>query len=334
MDLGKMRTDRSGKLHDAEPLSSLVRCAVSAPLHGLTVFVAVAEAKSFRRAARILGLSASAVSQAVRSLESYVGQPLLARTSRSVALTDAGRALLEAGGPAVRQARAAIEQAKTPVGAVSGTVRLSVPRIAARPITEVVARLAELHPHVRVEVYIEDRLVDLVDRGLDAGVRLNEAIERDMVQVRLHGAFRFLVVGAPSYLARHGTPKTPADLDAHRCIGYRFPTTGGTYAWELERGEEQHRLRFPWVTLTDEGTFAAELAERGVGLAYVAELSITEALAQKRLVPVLERWAPEVPGLFIYFPSRAQVSPALRALLDVVKPPARAPAPARARRRA
>src|SRR3954464_7443311 len=208
----------------------------TAPFQQLQAFLAVARHRSFSGAARQLGVTRSAVSQAVRQLEEQLRVVLLARTTRSVALTDSGRRLLDAGGPGMAQALAALRDVAAQPGETVGRLRLSVPR-AALPfvIDPVLPRFRERHPRIEVEISVQDRFVDIVAEGFDAGVRLSESIERDMVQVRLTGPFRFIVVGSPGYLERHGAPERPDHLLRHDCITFRSETTGALYAWELER---------------------------------------------------------------------------------------------------
>ncbi|RYZ45492.1 MAG: LysR family transcriptional regulator, partial [Myxococcaceae bacterium] len=245
---------------------------------------------------------------------------LLTRTTRSVALTDAGRRLVEGAGPALGQAIAALAQASAQPGEVVGRVRLSVPR-AAVPyvITPVLPTFRARHPRVEVEVVVEERFVDIVAEGYDAGVRLSEAIERDMVQVRLTDAFRFVVVGSPDYLARHGTPLRPEDLLRHECVTFRTGTTGAIYAWELERGRKNWRVPVRGGVVTNTSQLSVSLAEQGMGLAYAFEPMVEEPLRAGRLKRVLEPYSPTVPGFFLYFPSRAQRSPALRLFVDTAR---------------
>jgi DNA-binding transcriptional LysR family regulator len=175
------------------------------------------------------------------------------------------------------------------------------------------------HPRVEVEVAIDERFVDIVAEGYDAGVRLSEAIERDMVQVRLTDAFRFVVVGAPDYLARHGTPERPEDLLRHECITFRSKTTGALYAWEFERGRRTWRVPVRGGVVTNDGPVSVSLAERGLGLAYTSEPNVMQQLDSGRLERVLERYAPMVPGFFLYFPSLAQRSAPLRLFVEAAK---------------
>src|SRR5690349_15977247 len=244
----------------------------TAPFTQLQVFLAVARLRSFSGAARELGVSTPAVSQAVRQLERQLRVVLLTRTTRSVSLTDAGRRLVESAGPGLGQALAALTEVSAQPGETVGRVRLSVPRTAVPyVISPVVPTFRARHPRVEVEVVVEDRFVDIVAEGYDAGVRLSEAIERDMVQVRLTDSFRFVVVGAPSYLERHGTPQRPEDLLRHECIGFRALSTGALYAWELERGRRTWRVPVRGGVVTNDGLGTVALAARGVGLAYVFE---------------------------------------------------------------
>jgi DNA-binding transcriptional LysR family regulator len=287
------------------------------PLNALNAFLEVARRRNFTAAAAELGVSASALSQSVRQLEERLGVALLTRTSRSVALTDAGRRLLENAGPGVDQALEALKTASARPGEVTGKVRLSVPSIAVPFIIKpLLPRLLARHPKMEVEVNVQNRFVDIVAEGLDAGIRMDESIERDMVQVRLYGAGRFVVVASPAYLERKGTPETPKDLLTHDCICIRSETTGGHYQWELERGKQSWRIPVRGPIATNNGELIRDMAEAGMGLAYLFEPSVEAELRQGALRVVLEPYAAHVSGLFLYFPSRAQVSPALRAFVD------------------
>jgi DNA-binding transcriptional LysR family regulator len=290
------------------------------PLNALNAFLAVARRRSFTAAASELGISTSALSQSVRQLEERLGIALLTRTSRSVALTEAGRRLLETAGPAVDQAVDALKTASARPGEVTGRVRLTVPAMAVPVvITPLLPKLLARHPKLEVEVNVDDRLVDIVSEGFDAGIRLTESIERDMVQVRLSGTRRFIVVGAPAYLERRGTPQKPKDLLGHDCISARLGSTGALYQWELERGKQSWRIPVRGPIVTNDGHLMREMAEAGVGLVYHFEPLLEDSLRRGTLRVVLEPYAASVPGLFLYFPSRAQVSPALRAFVDVAR---------------
>jgi DNA-binding transcriptional LysR family regulator len=260
------------------------------------------------------------VSQAVRQLEEQLRVVLLVRTTRSVSLTDTGRRLLEGAGPALAQALATLTEISAGPGETVGRVRLTVPRAAVPFVIDpVLPGFRARHPRIEVEISIDDRLVDIVAEGYDAGVRLHETIERDMLRVRLTDAFRFVIVGAPSYLARHGTPKRPEDLLRHECITFRSRTTGALYAWELERGKRTWRVPVRGGVFSNDAALNASLAEQGFGLAYTFEPMVMDQVREGRLVPVLDPYAPTVPGFFLYFPSRAQRSAPLRLFVEAAK---------------
>lgn len=290
------------------------------PFAQLQAFLAVGRLRSFSRAARELGVSRSAVSQSVRQLEEHLKVVLLARTTRSVSLTDVGRRLVEASGPGLGEVLAALANAASEPGEAVGRLRLSAPHMAVPfVINPVLPTFHERYPRVEIEVVVEDRFVDIVAEGYDAGVRLSEAIERDMVQVRLTDAFRFVVVGAPAYFKRHGTPEKPEDLLRHDCITFRSQSTGTLYAWELERGRKEWRVPVRGGVVTNDSRVMLSQAESGAGLMYAFEPEVREQLRTGRLQVVLETYAPTVPGFFLYFPSRAQRSGPLRLFVDSAK---------------
>ncbi|HZY02932.1 MAG TPA: LysR substrate-binding domain-containing protein [Anaeromyxobacteraceae bacterium] len=296
------------------------------PLNALSSFIAVARRRSFAAAARDLGVSTSALSQSVRQLEARLGVTLLTRTSRTVALTDAGRRLLEHAGAAVDQALESLKAVSARPGEVTGRVRLNVPTVAVPLVlARLLPRFVERHPRVEVEVQSENRFVNIIADGYDAGIRLSEAIERDMVQVRLTEPGRFVVAAAPSYLARRGTPQTPQDLLHHDCLCIRTATDGARYAWELERGRKAWRVPVQGPVTTNDPDLMRLLAVAGVGLLYAFEPQIADELRRGSLRLVLDAYAAAVPGFFLYFPSRAQVSPALRAFVDVARELGRKP---------
>ncbi len=294
------------------------------PLNALSSFIAVARHRSFAAAARHLGISTSALSQSVRQLEGRLGVTLLTRTSRTVALTDAGQRLLENAGAAVDQALESLRTVSARPGELTGRVRLSVPTPAvALVVARLLPRFVEHHPRVEVEVQAENRFVNIVAEGFDAGIRLSESIERDMVQVRLTEPGRFVVAGAPSYLARRGTPQKPQDLLQHACLGIRSSAHGARYAWELERGKRTWRVPVEGPVTTNDPELMRLLAIEGVGLLYTFEPQIADELRGGALRVVLEPYSAAVPGFFLYFPSRAQVSPAFRAFVDLARELAR-----------
>lgn len=305
------------------------------PLNSLNAFLAVARRCSYAAAGKDLGVSTSALSQSVRQLETRLGVSLLVRTSRSVALTEAGQRLLETAGPAVDQALESLKTVGAQRGEITGRIRLTVPSSA---VSLVLVRLLPMfvqrYPKVEVDVSVDDSFVNIVSEGFDAGIRLIEAIDRDMVQVRLLPPCRIVVVGAPSYLERRGVPDKPEDLLHHDCIGIRFERGEEPFAWELERGKKTYRVPVRGPVTTNNFELMRSLALAGLGLYYAIEPSIAEDLARGTLRVVLEPYACEVPGLFLYFPSRAQVSAAFKAFVEVAREVTGDKGPRRARRTA
>jgi len=292
----------------------------SLPFSQLQVFLAVARRSSFSGAARELGVSRSAVSQAVRQLEEQLRVVLVQRTTRSVALTEPGRRLVDGVAPALAQTAATLADVSARPGELTGRLKLTLPETAlAQVILPVLPVFRARFPRVEVELALEDRRIDIVANGFDAGIRLSEIVERDMVQVRLTEPFRFVVVGAPGYLEEHGAPGRPEDLLRHECITFRSPTTGAAYAWELERGRKEWRIPVRGGVITNNGLSLAALAALGLGLAYVPEPNVRAELKDGRLELVLESYSAEVPGWFLYFPSRAQRSAPLREFGDLAK---------------
>lgn len=287
-------------------------------LLGLPTFFAVAELQSFAAAAARLGVSSSAVSQAVRALESRLGAPLLVRTTRSVRLTETGARLFAAAGQPWRELETALAAVRS--GEVAGgTVRLTVPRIAVPGVVApALARLRERYPALHAEVVVDDRLVDIIEEGVDAGIRLGEMVAREMVAVRVSSPFRFVIVGSPAYLRRAGVPHRPSDLLAHQCIGYRGQSTGELYRWELERRGRTVQVQVSGAVVTNDAAMMIHAAMAGLGLAYVDEVTAAPYLRGKALQVVLEEYAAATPGYFLYFPRRARAQAKIRALIDVM----------------
>ncbi|NTX10687.1 LysR family transcriptional regulator [Myxococcus sp. CA051A] len=290
------------------------------PLNALNAFLAVARRRSFAAAAADLGVSSSSLSQSVRQLEARLGVALLTRTTRSVALTESGRRLMESAGPSVDQALAALKVAAAQPGEVTGLVKLTVPTVSvSHVVAPVLTRFLARHPRVEVELRVEDSMVDIVSEGLDGGIRFSESLERDMVQVRLSEGFRFVVVGSPAYFKRRGVPEKPRDLLTHDCLCIRSGTTGALYQWELERGARSWRVPVRGPLVTSNHHALMELAESGVGLMYAFEPEIADRVKRGVLRIALESYAAHVDGFFLYFPSRSHVSPAFRAFVDVAR---------------
>ena len=320
-------------LDNVAPRSFCVGMSTAMTTH-VQAFLAVARLRSFSAAARELGVSRSAVSQSVRQLEEHLGLVVLTRTTRSVSLTDAGQRLVETAGPALSQLLSALHELGAAPGETVARLRLSVPR-AAYPLVigPVLPRFRERHPRIEVELVFDDRLVDIVGGGFDAGIRLEEYLERDMVGVRLTDAFRFIVVGAPSYLESRGTPERPEDLLKHECLTFRSESTGALYAWELERGRRRWRVPVRGGIVVNDGLVCTSLAEQGLGLAYAIEPLVAEPIRTGRLRRVLEPFAASVPGLFLYYPTRSQHSAALRLFVGAVRAIGPKPSPGKMKSR-
>lgn len=290
------------------------------PLNSLNAFLVVARHRSYAAAARELGVSTSALSQSVRQLEERLEVSLLTRTSRSVALTDAGQRLLEQGGPGVDQALEALRTVKAAKGEISGRVRLTVPVAGASlALARILPTFIERFPKVVLDVSVDNGFADVVREGFDAGIRLVEAIDQDMAHLRLSGPCRIVVAGAPAYLKKRGTPQKPADLLHHDCLGFRMSGSDAVWPWEFQRGKKTLRVPIRGPLVTNDASLSRSLAVAGAGLIYGLEPMIERELAKGRLRVVLPDYACEVPGLFLYFPNRAQVSPALRAFVTVAR---------------
>ncbi|MFO7309634.1 MAG: LysR family transcriptional regulator [Pseudomonadota bacterium] len=290
------------------------------PFAGLAAFLAVAETGSFTAAAARLGVSPAAVSQTVKALENRLGTPLFLRTTRRVGLTEAGAALLIRARPAAAEIRQALETAGEMGEEPAGVLRLTVPRMAVPLVIEpVIPVLRRAHPKVAVEIAVEDAAMDLPAHGYDAGIRIGEMVERDMVAVRLTRDIVWSVVASPAYLAARGTPQQPEDLTQHDAIRYRFPTSGAIYRWEFERDGRTLTVDPPGSLVVNDGALLISFALAGLGLAYVADIAAEEEIEADRLRPVLQPFLPRSPGLFLYFPRRASIQPKLRAFIDVMR---------------
>lgn len=284
----------------------------------LAVFVAVAEAKSFTKAAAKLGLSTSAISHAMTGLEQRLGMRLLHRTTRSVAPTDAGERLLTTLVPAMGHVAAALDELAELREEPSGVVRLTVYRDAVRLLAPRLRELARKHPKIVLEILADDSLRDIVAERFDAGVRLGEMLDKDMVSVRVGPDERAAIVATPEYFERHPTPQTPQDLRAHLGVNYRH-ASGSIYKWELERDGRAVTVAMESALITNDASLLFESALAGIGLVYLWESHVTAQIAAGTLVRVLEDWCPPFPGSFLYWPSRRHVTPALRAVIETLR---------------
>lgn len=288
-------------------------------LDDLAAFAAVARTRSFTRAAAELGLSPSALSHAVRGLETRLGVRLLARTTRSVAPTPAGERLLRSLNPALEEVERGLAALADWRSTPSGTVRLTTFAYAARTVLEpTLPRFLLDYPAVSVEVVIDDRLADIVTAGFDAGIRFGDAVEQDMVSVRVGPDLRTVVVGTPAYFARHPRPASPSDLETHNCVNYRLIGGGGLLPWEFTQDGREIRVRAGGQFIVNDGALAGAAVRAGAGLGYMLEDEVAADLAAGSLVQVLDAWCPLFSGCHLYYPSR-QVPPALRALTDAVR---------------
>jgi len=286
----------------------------------LPVVVAVAREKGFSAAASVLNMSASAVSHAVKAVEDRLGEPLFARTTRSVSLTEAGATLLATVDAALEDIRSAVEHMSAARGSITGTLRINAPYSAmALGLTRLLTKLAWAHPRLTVEVHTNEAFVDIVAQGYDAGIRLGEAVQQDMVTVRLAEPFDVIMIASPDYLRAKGEPATLADLARHNCIGYRMLAAGSLYEWDVvDNGKEVKVATAGSVVITDP-TCARDLALAGAGIAYVPEPMVREDLRAGRLKWLLPEAAMREDGLFVYFPRRASLSPKLRAFIEAAK---------------
>jgi DNA-binding transcriptional LysR family regulator len=284
------------------------------------IVLAVARRGGFAAAAAALNMSPSAVSHAVKTVEDRLGQPLFARTTRSVALTEAGSDFVASVAPALAMVEESVERVRAARGQVAGVLRINAPRLALPlAITPAVVAMSRLHPELTIEVTSDESLVDIVAAGYDAGVRLGEMIAQDMVAVRLTKPFKAIMVAAPAYLEGRGAPRAIADLAAHNCIGYRLISSGAAYAWDLQdKGREVSVAVSGSVRVTD-SSYARDLACEGVGIAYLFEPLVRHDLRAGRLKQVLPAASIEEPGLFLYFPRYAAQAPKLRAFIEVVR---------------
>jgi DNA-binding transcriptional LysR family regulator len=285
-------------------------------LSQLAVLAAVAQNGSFRGAARELGIAPSAISHAVSSLESSLGVRLLSRTTRSIAPTEAGARLLERLRPALSEIDRALETAIEARDVPAGNLRLTVPRTAAYLVlAPKLGAFAKAYPDIVLDLVIEDRFTDVVAGGLDAGVRLGESLQRDMIAVRIGPSIRGAVVGAPSYFEKMPRPQHPRDLMQHRCLRFRF-SSGVIYRWEFEKDGEEIELPVEGPLVLGEDLLIVNAAIDGAGLAFVFEDYVKDVIADGRLLRVLEDWCPRFEGFHVYYPSRRQMRPALRAFVD------------------
>lgn len=284
----------------------------------LKAFVAVVDRASFARAADHLGMSRSALSQVIRQFESRLGVRLLNRTTRSVAPTEAGRRLHERISPMFREMDDAVAQAIDATSRTAGTLRINTLSMAAKKIIAPrLGRFHKSHPEVVLDIVIDDGLSDIVAGGFDAGIRVGERLQKDMIAIRLTPDVPLLAVASPEYLARSGEPKTPADLQRHACINWRFPGSGKIARWEFQKKGKKIETVVEGSLISNHQDIVVPAVLQGLGIFYAYDDDgIAEALACGRLKRILVDWSLTMPGLYLYYSNRRYIQPALRAFID------------------
>lgn len=289
-------------------------------INHLQVFLTVAREQSFTRAGAKLGVSSSAVSHAVRLLEERLGIRLIARTTRNVSLTEAGERLLHSVEPHLDGIETALTALTELRDKPAGTVRINTSEHAATSILwPAIQRLLPNYPDIRFEVTLDNAITDIVAERYDAGIRLGERLDNDMVAVRISPQMRMVVAGSPAYFRERGVPQTPQDLTKHVCVNLRLPTHGGYLVWEFEKDGKEYNIRPDGQLVFNNAGMTRRAAIAGFGLAYVLEDLVQEDVKEGRLETVLDDWNPPFPGYYLYYPSRRQMSPALALLVEALR---------------
>jgi DNA-binding transcriptional LysR family regulator len=298
---------------------SKVRTMYRLGLNDLGAVVAIARKASFRAAALELGMSTTALSNAVGKLEAGLGVRLFNRTTRSVSLTDAGRMFIEQVGPALRDIHGAMEAVRSQQATPSGTLRINAFAMAAREIlSPLVLEFLRRYPQVHVDLVTEGRLVDIVAEGFDLGVRGADLVPNDMITVSLERPQRYAVVGSPAYIEKYGRPRVPPDLLHHPCIRVRLPN-GTLYRWEFEKGGQTAQIAVSGPMTLDEASLARTAVLEGIGLGFFMEQNVRADIEAGRLIRVLEDWTPPFGGLCLYYPGRRNPSAALKAFIGLAR---------------
>jgi DNA-binding transcriptional LysR family regulator len=289
-------------------------------LDDLSAFAAVARERSFTRAAAGLGLSTSALSYRIKRLEDRLGVRLLQRNSRSVATTDAGERLLHTLAPALEDIGEALDDLGRQRDSVSGTVRITATRQAYEAVIRpILPGFGASHPQATIEVLINYEFRDIIADRLDAGIRIGEKLEQDMIALSVSPELRMAVVASPDYLLAHPAPEAPQQLGEHRCINYRLRAAGNMMPWEFERDGRDLQVKVEGPLTVNDPELAVDAALDGLGLAYVLESRAAPFLADGRLVRLLADWTAPFPGFFLYYPSRRQIPPTLAALIAMLR---------------
>lgn len=286
----------------------------------LAAFVVVARERSFTRAAAKLGVSQSALSQTVRGLEERLGLRLLTRTTRSVSPTEAGARLFATLAPRFEEITQELAALSALRDKPAGTIRINAGEHPAVTVLQpALKKFLPDHPDIKVEIIVDYGLTDIVAQGYDAGVRLGDAVAKDMIAMRIGPDLRMAVVGSPVYFARHPIPLAPQDLTQHNCIGIRLPTYGGIFPWDLEKAGHEVNVRIEGQLVFNNLALRLNSALDGLGLAYLPEDQVTDHIAAGRLIRVLEDWCEPFAGHHLYYPSRRHPSPAFALLLEVLR---------------
>jgi DNA-binding transcriptional LysR family regulator len=286
----------------------------------LASFAVVARERSFTKAAAKLGVSQSALSQTIRTLERRLGLPLLIRTTRSVAPSEAGERLLQTIAPRFEEIEIALASLSELRDKPAGAIRITAGEHAAQSVLQPALRkILPKHPDIKVEIIVDYGMVDIVAERYDAGVRLGEQVAKDMIAVRIGPDLRMAVVGAPSYFKRHAAPKTPQDLTAHNCISIRLPTYGGLFPWDLEKNGREVKVRVEGQLIFNNVGLRLASVLQGLGLAYLPEDQVLKHVEDGRLIRVLDDWCPPFPGYHLYYPSRRHSSPALALFVEALR---------------
>ncbi|EEJ3210270.1 LysR family transcriptional regulator [Salmonella enterica subsp. houtenae serovar 40:z4,z24:-] len=286
----------------------------------LQFFLVVAKERSFTKAAGKLGVSQSALSHAVKALETRLNLRLLTRTTRSVAPTEAGERILACLEPVLAILEQELENIVQMNGIASGNIRLSVGEHAMRSLLwpKLKPFLRE-YPEIHVELVVDNGFVDIVQEGFDAGVRLGESVDKDMIAVKIGPDMRLVTVASPGYLSQHGAPQTPHDLQDHCCINMRLPTAGGVYHWEFEKEGKPLRVKVEGQLTLNRLMERIDAAREGFGITCVPEDSVAKHIRTGALVKVLDEWNPSFAGYYLYYPSRRQHPPAFALLIEALR---------------
>ncbi|NBJ35890.1 LysR family transcriptional regulator [Serratia fonticola] len=286
----------------------------------LQVFLVVARERSFTKAAGKLGVSQSALSHAIKALEERLNLRLLTRTTRSVAPTEAGERIISCLEPRIADLEQELEALVQLNGSASGNIRLSAGEHAVRSLLwPKLKPFLRQYPEINVELVVDNGFIDIVDGRFDAGVRLGESVDKDMVAVKIGPDMRMVVVGAPAYFATNSIPQTPHELQDHQCINMRLPTAGGLYHWEFEKAGKPLRVRVEGQLTLNLLSERIDAVLSGFGLACVPEDMVQGLVKSGELVQVLQEWCPSFPGYYLYYPSRKQHPPAFALLIDALR---------------